>query len=395
MVTAGTVSTLRQSGIPSGYPAEQEADVKVRFVDSTIELMADLDIPLLKAVGGADQFSADNTKFEWFLRDSWTDRDNLGAQLTAAGTTLTIDGSTAHRFSRGMVLKCEDELIWVSALASATTLTVVRGYAGTSDVTHVNGTEFRIVGFSEVEGTDFTLRGSALHTSAYNFFSIYKMAVSETWIQSQQSTYVRSGATMPEMMSDNIAQTWVAVEGQVIEGRRYAGSGVDDPSMSGGLRYFTTTANGAGEVDAAGAKLSGDMFMEALEARYMAVGQMNMGRTVLCGIGPQRTLYREFIEPYQRTDWGQTAGPNRQFTRMQTEYGELTLIGPYKRIEADEVWIVDTAGVEVGTYGTIGRLHEGELTTQGDYAKKFIWGMYGNKIKRIPASARIHSFTTD
>ena len=392
---AGTVSTLRQAGVPSGYPAEQEADYKIRRVDASIELMSDQDIPLLQLIGGAGQFTSDTTKYEWMLADSWVDRDNLGAQLTQAGATLTIDGATAHRFSRGMVLKCEDELIWVSALASATTLTVVRGYAGTSDVTHVNGTEFRIVGFTEVEGVDFTLRGSALHTTAYNFFSMIKMASAETWVQSKQATYVRSGATMAEMEAANIAQAWVAVEGQIIEGRRYAGSAAEDPSMSGGLRYFCTTANGAGEVDAVGQKLNGDMFNEALQSRYLAVGTMHMGRTVLCGLGAQRTLYKEFIEPYQRADWGQTATPNRTFTRMLTEFGEITLVGPYKRIESDELWILNPAGIEVGTYEQFGPLHVGELTTQGDYSKKFLFGMYGNKVKLIPGMTRMHTFTTD
>ena len=395
MSTAGTVSTLRQSGIPSGYPAEQEDGYKVRFVDSSIELMSDTEIPLLQAVGGATQFQADNVKIEWMQRDTWTDRDNLGAQLTAAGVTLTIDGATAHRFARGVVLKCEDELIWVSALASTTTLTVVRGYAGTADATHVNGTEFRIVGFTEVEGVDFTLRGSALHTTSHNFFSIYKMASSETWVQARQSSYVRSGATMPEMMADNIAQTWVAIEGQLIEGQRYAGSGANAPAMSGGLRYFCTTGNGAGAVDAASSKLDGNMFMTALEARYSAVGQMNMGRTVLCGIGAQRTLYKEFIEPYQRADWGQTNSANRTFSRMLTEYGEITLIGPYKRIESDELWVINPAGIEVGTYADVGRLHTGTLTTQGDYSTEFLFGMYGNKVKQVPGMTRIHTFTTD
>lgn len=396
MTLAGTISTLRVSGLPAGYPTEIEnGDFKVRFVDRSIEVMSDMEVPLLKAIGGVDQFTAHTQKIEWQQKDTWSDRGNLGAQLTAAGVTLTIDEAAAHRYPRGSVLKSEDEYIWISAQASATTLTVVRGYAGSTDATHANGTEFRLVGFSEIEGADFTLRGSALHTQAYNFFSIIKMASAESWIQSQQESYVRTGATMPEMMADNMSQAWVGIEAQIIEGTRYAGAGAEAPPMSGGLRYFCTSGNGATIVDCAGAKLSRALIESALDDAYNKVGPMNMAKTMICGLGAKRTLYREFIEPYVTRGPSDTTGPTTNFTSMETEFGSFNIIGPYKRIEPDEMWIVNPSLIEVGRYGEVGRLHEGDLTTQGDYGKKFLFGMYGNKFRGIPGMVRLHNFTVD
>lgn len=395
MTPAGTIATMRVSGLPSGYPAEQEADVKVRFVDTSVEVLSDMEIPLLNAIGGPSQFQAPTQKIEWQQRDTWSDRGNLGAQLAGAGTTLTIDEASAHRYPRGSVLKIEDEYIWVSAQASTTTLTVGRGYAGSSDVTHASGVEFRLVGFTEVEGSDFQLRGSALHTQAYNFFSITKMASSESWIQSQQQTYVRSGPTMPEMMADNINQHWVGLEAALIEGTRYAGAGTTTPPMSGGLRYFVTSGNGAVVVDCAGQKLSRALIESALDQVWKNVGSMNMSRTVLCGLGAKRTLYREYIEPFVRRGPSDTTGPTTNFTSFETEFGSFNVIGPFKRIEEDELWIVNPALMECGTYGSIGRLHEGTLTTQGDYNKQFVFGMYGFKFKGIPGTVKLYNFTTD
>lgn len=392
MTVAGTVSTLRVTGVPSGYPAEQEANVKVRWIDSALEVMSDFDVPLLKAIGGIDQFTATNTKFEWVLKDLWTDRGTLGAQLTSGGVTLTWSSAISHRVPRGVVLKCEDELIWVSAQASTTTTTVVRGYAGTADVTHANGTEVRIVGFSEVEGKSITYRGSALRTVPYNFFSIYKMGQKESWMQTEASVYTRSGATMPEMMADDISQIMVMLEAQIIEGERYEGTGEEDPPFSGGLRFFGTTANGATVVDCSGAQLSRDHLNTGFDGSFNQVGRGKMARTVLGGVGVHRRLQEIYLRSAVRTDTSNT-GITEMFNRMTNEYGEFNFLGPFKRIPVDELWIVNTASIQVGKFGQLGRLHEFDIATDGDFNAKGIYGAYGNKLKAIPGIIRVHNFT--
>ena len=92
MTVAGTISTLRVTGVPGGYPAEQEATVKVRWVDQALEVMSDTETPLLKAIGGIDQFTADNTKIEWVLHDTWTDRGNLDRTNVRAKTSAQKEG---------------------------------------------------------------------------------------------------------------------------------------------------------------------------------------------------------------------------------------------------------------------------------------------------------------
>lgn len=393
MTVAGTVSTLRVTGVPSGYPAEQEATVKVRWVDTALEVMADYDVPLLKALGGTSQFQADNTKFEWVLYDTWSDRGTLGAQLTAGGTTLTISAATAHRFPRGTVLKLESEYVWVSAQASTTTLTVVRAYAGSSDVTHLNGVEFRVVGFTEVEGANVTLRGSALRTVPYNYFSIYKTGVSESWAQREANVYTRSGPTTAEMMADTISQLMVMMEAQIIEGQRYEGASATTPPMSGGLRFFGTSANGATVIDAGGAKLSRALINQAFDGSFNAVGAGKMARTILGGVGAQRVLWQEFVQPIVRTTQNDQSHIER-FTRLANEYGEFNFLGPFKRIPTDEIWGVSIPLIQMGQYGTLGRLHEFEIPTSGDFSSRGLYGMYGNKLKGIPGIFRIHNFTT-
>ncbi len=324
--------------------------MKVRWLDQALEVMSDFDTPLLNRLGGPGQFTSDNTKIE-------------------------------------------DELIWVSAQLAATTLTVVRGYAGTTDIVHVDTTEFRFVGFSEVEGVDIVLRGSALRTVPFNFHSIFKTGHSESFAQSQANVYTRSGPTMPEMMADSIMQYAVGLEGMVIEGERYEGSGVDDPPMMGGLRFYGTSANGATVIDAGGAKLSRDILNQGWDGSYDAVGQTKMARTILTGKGGKRVLYEEYGQPIVRAPEGQTQF-SENVTALENEYGKFDVIGPFKRIPEDELWMVNIALIQVGQFGSLGRLHEVFIPASGDYKSAGLYAMNTGKFKGIPGIVRIHNFVT-
>jgi hypothetical protein len=354
--------------------------------------MSDYDIPLLNRLGGPSSFRTDNTKIEWILYDTWSDRFDLGATLALAGTTLTISGSKAHRFPRGTVLKCESELIWISAQASATTLTVVRGYAGTTDIAHANGTECRVVGFAEVEGVDIVLRGSALREVPFNYHSIYKTGNSESFAQQEANIYTRSGPTMTEMMADNVQQYAVGLEAMLIEGERYEGSSTEDPPMMGGLRYYGTSANGATVIDAGGAKLSRSILNQAFDGTYDAVGTAKMARTVLTSKGAKRVLYEEYGQPIVRANEGTTVF-RENLTTLENEYGQFDVIGPFKRIAEDEVWMVNTALITAGHFGTLGRLHEVMIPTSGDYTSRGLYAMNTAKFKGIPGLVRVHNFT--
>lgn len=392
MTIAGTTNTIRLAGFPSGYPAEQEANVKIRFVDTALEVMSDYDIPLLTRLGGPGQFTTRNTTHEWILYDTWTDRFDLGAQLAQAGTTLTMDGTKAHRVPPGTILKIEDELIRVTAMASTSTLTVTRGFAGTTDVLHANATLVRMVGFAEPEGEDIVLRGSALRAVPFNYHSIYKTGSSESFAQQESQVYTRTGPTMNEMMADNIAQYAVLLEGLAVEGERHEGVASTDPPMMGGIRFYCTTANGATVVDAGGSKLSRAHFNTAFDGSYDAVGAVKQAKMILCGRGVKRVLYEEYVQDIERTTQG-AARANENFSRIETEYGSFEVLGPFKRIPEGEVWGINPALMKVGQYGSLGRLHEVMIPTSGDYTSRGLYAMNTAQLKGIPGLFRIHNFT--
>src|SRR3990167_1555824 len=77
-----------------------------------------------------------NQVYEW-LEDVYTSRsDALAAtNITNSTTTTTIVITTAAKFQVGDVLEIDTELVYVSSL-SGTTLTIIRGFCGSTQATH-------------------------------------------------------------------------------------------------------------------------------------------------------------------------------------------------------------------------------------------------------------------
>ena len=57
---AGTILTERIGGIPSGFPAEFDTSVKVRYVAPLLMNMSERSADLLKYIGGVEQFKINN-----------------------------------------------------------------------------------------------------------------------------------------------------------------------------------------------------------------------------------------------------------------------------------------------------------------------------------------------
>src|SRR3990167_11261105 len=100
---SGTIATERVAGIPSGYPAEIDASVKVRWVAPLLVNMSERSADFLKYVGGPEQFQFDETTIEWVEDDVWSRRLSHGGLAAAGTTSLTVTGA-AHRYPIGTIL---------------------------------------------------------------------------------------------------------------------------------------------------------------------------------------------------------------------------------------------------------------------------------------------------
>jgi len=114
-----------------------------------------------------------NRIYEW-LEDTYVSRSDLLAatNITNSTTTTTITITTAARFQAGDVLQIDSEYVWVSSL-SGTTLTIVRGFGGTTQATHESTATAYIRFTARLEGADSSASPSSEATSTTNCTQIF------------------------------------------------------------------------------------------------------------------------------------------------------------------------------------------------------------------------------
>ncbi len=88
-----------------------------------------------------------------FMRDWPAPTDSLTASITSSATTLTVADTT--RFIANGVMEVDYELLLVQSISNATTLTVARGWAGSTAVSHATSASTLIrPGYFSVEIVD-------------------------------------------------------------------------------------------------------------------------------------------------------------------------------------------------------------------------------------------------
>ncbi|KKL53188.1 hypothetical protein LCGC14_2277910 [marine sediment metagenome] len=100
----------------------------------------------------------DDPKFHWFEKIMADQRVALTTTISSSVTTLLFSGGGANQFKDGTLLYSEHskEIVRVTAVASDTSITVVRGWSGTSGAVITVGTHnpnFIVIGSAYEEGS--------------------------------------------------------------------------------------------------------------------------------------------------------------------------------------------------------------------------------------------------
>lgn len=112
------------------------------------------------------------TKYNWDETDLPVRKETV---TIADGTTTTVTVASSTPYPAGTILNVESEIMRVTAQASATTLTVVRGYAGTTGAAHA-AKEMLNLGTA---GAEFSEGPTAVSTTAgrlYNYVQMFEQA---------------------------------------------------------------------------------------------------------------------------------------------------------------------------------------------------------------------------
>lgn len=393
---SGSTSTLRPAGLPSGYPAEPDASVKIRWVDNLLVNMSDRATPLLKLLGGTSQFTFNNPKVEWVEDDLWDMRLSHGGLASATATALTVTGAS-HRYPIGTII-CDTgtgELMRVTAQADANTLTVVRDIVGgVTEATVASTAELIVAGQAQSEDEEWKFRTSAISTLPYNFAQVSHEGIRVTYRRNSTALYGLRGTDLDKISADMVAEMFVKFEGALLFGYRYLGSATTNPALMGGLRFYVTAANGAQVTDEGSAALTRKMIDDELQDLWYAVGPQNMATTILCSGWAKRKISSFFTSAERLTAKATSGGV--VISSFETEFGTVNVMA-HKHLAKDELYIINPDLVKMGHYEGLGRPHLLQLpnpSANGPRIERAFYADLSAMVKGVQSMARLHTFST-
>lgn len=291
-------------------------------IDELIKLLNYDDLPMLGGVN-ADGFATiakqpvDNTIFYWLEQDMPVPRSSVATALATTVTSLVLPAGEAVKFAAGDAIRINDEVLYVSAVASTTTLTVVRAQQGTSDpgADHAVGAEViglgtfldeGDIGQQQFQGRDKYSNYTQIWTSQINMTRT-QQRIPKYGVPSELGNLVRQ-----VMLSEGINQ-----EQSFLYGEKYQS---DPKRATGGLEYFLTT-------NVIGNGTSGDwLTVTEIEARQQtAYDAGGLFDTIVSRPRNFAALNNAEGTERVRTDWMDQYRGRRRATSVVTEFGEVEL----------------------------------------------------------------------
>ena len=264
----------------SAASSSAQAEVQKRAITDYITLIDPADSVFIESMGGLDSgakkfrfVNFPQTKVEWIedTREALT--VGLNTQLASGDTSVVLLTASYNAVQVGQILMFGDagkEKCFVTGVnATGTTLTVTRGYGGTTAVTQTVAlnTAMEIIGLARIEGAVSSQLGYTTRTTNHNFTQIVQREIKVSRSQNQISQYgireefdYQSNKAIPHLMR--------LLSKTVYHGVRSQGQNDTARSM-GGLSTFVTSA---GNVNSSTGAITQAKFENVLKSAYLNGG---------------------------------------------------------------------------------------------------------------------------
>lgn len=220
-------------------------------VADLVGIVSPYETPLLDALGDP-LGGATSTHHEW-LEDALLPNKDLvdDASIADPDGETSFDVANGSRFRVGDQIQVEGlaELMLVTAI-STDTLTVVRGYAGTTAEDLVDGQVINILGNAALEGADKPAARFTNRTRMSNYTQIFSSAVEVSGTDMAASQLGLSDE-MDYQKQERLREMIRDLENTVVNGGQVAsdpqGSGTVRRTMNGVIQHLSTNVFGVGD----------------------------------------------------------------------------------------------------------------------------------------------------
>lgn len=340
-------------------------------------------IALLKRLG-TNGFTAKSVKHEW-TETQLAVREEV-ITIDDSATTLTV--ADAYQYQVNELLKSESEVLRVTAIASATTLTVVRAYAGTSAAAH-SSKKIYTIGSADPENSQ------APEGIADNGSRLYNYVQTLTRGIELSNDEIAQLSTAGNPMTGQMARRFIEINRQLARAFLYGVRHEDSTNKihaMGGLRQFISTNV---------TNVGGALTLAGIDAKILAIVQAG-GDPKLIAMSPYQkqkldALDAELVRIGKKDDQSKTGGNPNVMTWQSGILGHPVDLIVDQSIHNDELWILDTDFVRIGhlsNNGVNGAFHVEDATTPGqDGMQKLIRGKYTVEVGQEKGHALLYGLS--
>jgi hypothetical protein len=385
---------MPDSGVPAEFLLDGSTSLKVRWVAPLLVNMSEQSTDLLQYVGGPEQFTYNNSKVEWVEDDPWNRRLSHSGLAAGTTTTLTVTGA-AHRFPVGTILynRNDDEFVRVTGHVDANNLTIQRDI--TSRVTEgawASTDEVLVAGFAMHENDNWVFRPTSIFTMPYNYSQVHSAGVQETFRMVETAVYGLKGNDLDLQAAKTVAEQFVAMEMELLNGDRFAGS-ASVPALMGGIKDYVTAANGAQVTDLSGAALTRKNIDDELQDLWYEVGGDKMAKTIICSAWAKRKI-SGFFSAAERLGPGTGQAAGVTVDRLNTDFGIVDVL-VHTALSRDELLFIRVDNHQMGHHGTLGRPQLRALppSTTGPRMQQAFYADLSSIHSANRSEGRIHNFS--
>jgi hypothetical protein len=340
-------------------------------------------IALLKRIG-TNGFKAKSFKHEW----TETALAPNGETVTIDDSSTSLDVADAYIYQVNELIRIENEVVRVTALADLNTLTVTRGYAGSSAAAHTAKTAFSM-GAADPENSDAPAGIQDSADRLYNYIQTFTRGVSLS------ADEIAQASTEGNPLTGQLKRRFIEINRQLAKsmfyGVRYEDTGNKIHAM-GGLKQFVTTNV---------TNVAGALTLAAIDAKILAIVNAGGDPKVIVMSPTQKqkldALDADLIRTGRKDVSAKTGGnPTVMTWQSGVLDHELDIIVDHS-ILTSELWILDTDMIEIGylsNNGVNGAFHVEDSTPNGkDGTSKVIRGKYTMRVIQQKAHAYLYGLT--
>ena len=354
-------------------------------ISSALDQLKPVDTPLLLRIGRDSlRDGCTGTKHEWLeeaIRGTTT--NDVGG--TIANTTdpvaVTITTGDETKFRVNDILKVEQELVRITIVA-ANTLTVARGWGGSTPASHASGIQFTLLGSALVQGSALVGARTTTKSGLFNYTQIFEeeVVVSKTMQATAKYTAQNDPA---HHIARQLEILGVNMERTLLFGRKALGTASLPSTMDGiQARLSTNVYN----------KSSAALVQSHLEDAMQAIWEQGARPDLIVTNATQQRRINTFLDGYREADYEDEV-LGSMVRRYKTNFGEVDILLD-RHMPTDEVWILDSSKIGFGPLQTRSLSTVKLPPLSKEYDVWQISGEYTSETRLEAGHARIYGLAT-